>query len=252
MLLHVDDNLAVYQTPEACSAAGGTWLDPFRGAGSSGTGLPYCSASEKVYVLLTAPYKQPNKVYAYTPVVTDKYLLVYQNGARVNESIDPYFSIGPIPEASFGPMLLAGLKGQMFISVRAGTDLNSTREMQEVQVNINTLEGSWVVSESYHGRTYTYGADRILTLTPNPDGMTYSGSWGPTPVAASIADSKTVLYRIEFMENQIVYEYWVTSLTATEMKGKWRFSYNGDSSKWEDFSAVRTNGGIGINGNPFN
>jgi len=250
MLLHVDDNLAVYQTQEACTAAGGTWLDPFRGEGSSGTGLPYCSASEKVYVLLSAPQKQPNKVYAYTPVITDKYLLVYQNGARVNETIDPYFSIGPIPEASFGPMTLAGLKGQMFISVRAGTDLNSTREMQEVQVNINTLEGSWIVSENYKGKTYTYGADRILKLAQNPDGMTYSGTWGPTPVTASIADGKTLLYKIEFMEGGIFYEYWVTSLSATEMKGKWRFSYKGDSSGWETFSAVRTTG-IGI-GNPFN
>lgn len=252
MLLHVDDNLAVYQTPEACTAVGGTWLDPFRGEGSSGTGLPYCSESERIYVLLTAPQKQPNKVYAYTPVIADKYLLVYQNGARVNETIDPYFSIGPIPEASFGPMLLAGIKGQMFISIRAGKDLSSTREMQEVQVNVNTLEGSWVVSENYKGKSYTYGADRILKLIPNPDGMTYSGTWGTTPVTASIADAKTLLYKIEFMENQLVYEYWVTSLTATEMKGKWRFSYKGDSSAWESFSAIRTNGGIGINGNPFN
>lgn len=252
MLLHVDDNFAVYSTPEACASIGGTWLDPFIGQGSSGTGLPYCSESEKVYVLLTAPQKQPNKVYAYTPVVPDKYLLVYQNGQRVNEDKDPFFSVGPIPEASFGPMLLAGLKGQMFISIRAGKDVESTREIQEVQVNINTLEGSWVVSENYQGKTYTYGADRLLTLRQNPDGMTYSGTWETTPVTASISDGKTLLYKIEFMEGGIVYEYWVTSLTATQMKGKWRFSYKGDSSNWETFSAERTNGGIGGGGNPFN
>lgn len=251
MLLHVDDNLAVYSTPEACTAVGGTWLDPFMGQGSSGTGLPYCSESEKVYVLLTAPQKQPNKVYAYTPVIANKYLLVYQNGERVNETIDPFFSIGPIPEASFGPMLLAGLKGQMFISIRAGKNVESTREMQEVQVNVNTLEGSWVVSENYRGKSYTYGTDKLLTLSQNQDGMTYSGTWGATPVTASISDGKTLLYKIEFMEGGIFYEYWVTYLTATEMKGKWRFSYGGDSSKWEGFSAVRTNGGIGV-GNPFN
>jgi hypothetical protein len=80
--------------------------------------------------------------------------------------------------------------------------------------------------------------------------MTYSGNWGATPVTASIADGKTLLYKIEFMEGGIFYEYWVTSLSATEMKGKWRFSYNGDSSNWESFSAVRTTG-IGV-GNPFN
>ncbi|MCX7822837.1 MAG: hypothetical protein N2260_05275 [Syntrophobacterales bacterium] len=249
MLLHVDDNLAVYSNPEACSAVGGIWLDPFRGQAYSGvTGLPYCSESEKVYVLLTAPQKQPNKVYAYTPMVTERFILVYQNGLRVNDSTDPAFSVGPIPEASFGPMALSGLKGQMFISIRAGRDLNSTREIQEIQVNINTLEGTWIVSENYKGKSYTYGSDRLLKLTPNPDGFSYSGTWGVTPVTASIADGKSSLYKIEFVEKGITYEYVVTSLKASEMKGKWRFSYRGNSSSWESFSAVRTSGNLGLGG----
>ncbi len=246
MLLHVDDNFTFYPTKDACESAGGTWVDPFIG-NTSWTVAPYCSLSEKVYVLLNAPYNKPNKVYAYTHNVGEKFVLVFDNGALV-APVDPFFSIGPVPYADFGPMPLAGLKNRLFISVRSGTEVGSTREMQEIQVNINTLEGSWMITETYRGQTYRYDANNLLRLTPNPDGLSYSGFWGTTPVSASLGDGITYLYKIEFQEKGIIYEYVVTYLSATEMKGKWRFCHGGCSS-WESFSGSRTTQFVG---NPFN
>ncbi|MBW1975945.1 MAG: BACON domain-containing protein, partial [Deltaproteobacteria bacterium] len=254
MLLHVDD-VTTYSSEEACLTAGGTWIDPFTGGNASGYGLPYCSASEKVYVLLSAPAKAPGKVYAYTPVVPEQFMLVYSNGVLnpdVN-SLDPFFSVGPIPEADFGPMQLAGLYGQLFVNVRVGSSINSTREVQQVQVNIYTLEGTWLVSEEYQGESYTYGSDRLLVLNRNADGISYSGTWGTgTLVNATIGDGKSLLYRIEFTEQGINYEYEVTSLGKSEMHGRWRFCYDDDCSGWEKFSATRLSNSLGtaIN-NPF-
>jgi len=254
MLLHVDD-VTTYSSEEACLTAGGTWIDLFTGGNASGYGLPYCSASEKVYVLLSAPAKAPGKVYAYTPVVPEQFMLVYSNGVLnpdVN-SLDPFFSVGPIPEADFGPMQLAGLYGQLFVNVRVGSSINSTREVQQVQVNIYTLEGTWLVSEEYQGESYTYGSDRLLVLNRNADGISYSGTWGTgTLVNATIGDGRSLLYRIEFTEQGINYEYEVTSLGKSEMHGRWRFCYDDDCSGWEKFSATRLSNSLGtaIN-NPF-
>ncbi len=247
MLLHVDD-VSIYTTESECEANGGTWVDPFTGAQFSGYGAPYCTASEKVYVLLMAPQIQPGKVYAITPTVPEGVVLAYEDGVLKTTS-DPFYAVGPIPVSDFGPMQLAGLRGQLFVSVRVGSSLSSTREIQQVQVNINTLEGYWLVTETYQGQVYTYGSDKLLHLWLKQDRLGYVGTWGSTPVIASLGDGKTFLYRIEFVENGIHYEYEVTSLNTSEIKGRWRFWYGGDYSQWEKFQATRLSKALGTN--PF-
>ncbi len=247
MLLHVDD-VHIYPSQSECEAAGGTWVDPFTGGQLVGYGVPYCTKSEKVYVLLSAPQVQPGKVYAVTPTVPGGFMLVYENGA-LKATSDPFYAVGPIPVSDFGPMQLVGLKGQLFISVRVGSSLSSTREVQQIQVNINNLEGYWLVSENYQGQVYTYGSNKILHLWLAQDALSYVGTWGTTPVVASLGDGKTLLYRIEFVEQGIIYEYEVTYLNASEMRGRWRFKYGGDYSQWETFQATRLSSPLGTN--PF-
>lgn len=237
MLLSPPETVNQYASKEACLAAGGVWMDPDN---VPGTLDETCSLDQKVYVLAAVPDAIPGRVYvlsAHHPAgLTEAYL----NGVKLPGADQWYYSAGPVPYIPIGPMQLLGLYGRVHVSVRVGCDLASAQEVQRVQINVRTVEGSWLITENYQGSSYSYGPSRPLTLARQSAGSAvYVGSWDGASVTCSPGDGVRQLYLLEFTENGVRYVYEIQSLTANKMKGRWMFSTSGITSQWETFEGSR-------------
>lgn len=237
MLLSPPKSVVQYPSAQACRAAGGTWLDP---DGVAGTLDEMCSLDQKIYVLAAVPDAIPGQVYVLSAHHPAGLTEAFIHGVKLAGADQWYYSAVPVPYIPIGPLQLLGLYGRVLVSVRVGTDLSSAQEVQRVQINVRTVEGAWLVTETYQGQTYAYGPNRPLSLRRQAPGSTqYVGSWDGVPVTCRPGDGVRQLYVMEFVENGVRYVYEVQSLTANKMRGRWMFSTSGKSSSWETFEGSR-------------
>lgn len=236
MLLTAPQTVVRYTSAASCQGAGGTWMDP---DGMPGTLDEMCSLDQKVYVLASVPDAIPGRVYVLSAHCPGGLTEAYLNGVKLAGADQWYYAAGPVPYIPVGPLQLLGLFGRVFLSVRVGSDLSSAQEVQRVQMNVRTVEGSWLVTETYQGEQYAYGADRPLILTRQANRTSYTGSWDGVSVNCQPGDGTSRLYILEFAENGVTYRYEINRLTADRMSGRYMFSYGGKSSAWETFQASR-------------
>lgn len=162
------------------------------------------------------------------------------NGVKLPGADQWYYSAVPVPYIPIGPLQLLGLYGRVHVSVRVGADLSSAQEVQRVQINVRTVEGSWLVTETYQGVSYAYGPERPLSLRRQSAGSAqYVGSWDGAAVTCRPGDGVHQLYVMEFVQSGVRYIYEVQRLTANKMSGRWMFSTSGKSSAWETFEGSR-------------
>lgn len=233
LILAAPGIVARYPTQAACTQAQGRWMDP---DGLPGSLDETCSLDEKIYVLLSFPDAQPGTVYTLSAQHPDGFTVAFQSGVKQPGADDFYYAAGPIGSIPLGPVRLLGLQGRIIVSSRVGTSLADAVEVQRVQINVRTPEGTWLVSETYQGAVYDYGTDRALRLQRDPDHFDYVGTWGDTPVICRPGDGSSTLYVLEFWEGGVAYRYEITSLTSQKMTGRWTFTYG---ASWETFEAAR-------------
>ena len=205
------------------------------------------SSTQSVFVLIELPEMLPGKVYALTTKVAGGLAVAYQNGILVTGANNYSYADGPVPSVPIGPFQLQGLYGTAIFTMKTGSSLSSSSEVQRVQVNIRTLDGSWRVTESYNGQSYTYTDPYYqLALAQVAGRSTYSGIWGPSSVTVTPGDGVQYLYRLTFSEAfgevMLNYVYEILSLTGNTMKGRYSFGWDGGSSPWETFQAQRVIG----------
>ena len=237
MLLSAPKSVVQYPSAQACRGAGGMWVDP---DGLPGTLDEMCSLDQKIYVLAAVPDAIPGRVYVLSAHHPAGLTEAFINGVKLAGADQWYYSAVPVPYIPIGPLQLLGLYGRVHVSVRLGSDLGSAQEIQRVQINVRTVEGSWLVTETYKGVSYSYGPDRPLSLKRQaPGSAQYIGSWDGAAVTCRPGDGMHQLYLLEFVENGVRYVYEVQSLTGNKMKGRWMFSTSGISSIWETFEGSR-------------
>ncbi len=234
--LHVPKDLAYYPGEAQCLSDGGQWLDP---DGVPGNLDEYCSLNQRAYVLIALPEMFPGDIYALTPKVSSGLALAFDNGVPTPGSDDYAYADGPVPSVPFGPFQPFGLYGRAIISMRVGATLAGATEVQRVQINIRTLDGTWRVTETYNGTTYVYDDADLLVLDRDAGRINYTGTWGTIPVTVTPGDGRTFLYRLAFSEGGVGYWYEILSLSGNELKGRWQLSSEGGSSGWETFQAQR-------------
>jgi hypothetical protein len=201
------------------------------------------STTQKVYVLIELPQLLPGQVYALTNKVAGGLALAYQNGLMVDGANNYSYADGPVPTVPIGPFQLQGLSGTAVFTMKTGSSLSSSTEVQRAQVNIRTLAGDWRVTENFAGESYAYTDPYFyLTLAQNAGLTTYSGTWGPSAVTVTPGDGRSFLYRLNFSENGFNYIYEILNLTGNEMSGRYSFAWDGAASGWETFFAQRVVG----------
>lgn len=236
MLLSAPQTVVRYPSALSCQTAGGLWIDP---DGFPGTLDEMCSLDEKVYVLAAVPDAIPGRVYALSAHCPGGITDVLVNGVPLPGADQWYYAAGPVPYIPIGPLQLLGLFGRIHVSVRVGSDLSSTREVQKVQINVRTVEGTWLVTETYQGAQYSYGPERPLVLKRQPGTPIYTGTWDGSAVTCRPGDGVQQLYVMDFVEKGVQYQYEIERMTADKMSGRWRFAYDGRWSAWEKFEASR-------------
>ena len=180
------------------------------------------AVTDKAYVLLELPFDLPDRVYAFTPGRSPVLQLAEKkSGIVVPNADDLFYSPGPVPRVPIYGLPLRGLSG-LWIKTMAGPTYAGAEVVQNVYVNISTLEGSWQVTETFNGAEYTDPPGQFLTI--KVDGAGYRGTWGGTPVGVSYGDGESSLYRISLGENGYRFVYDVQSLSAFEMKGVWAWN----------------------------
>ncbi|ROR03132.1 BACON domain-containing protein [Desulfosoma caldarium] len=222
-----------YPTQGLCVQAGGVWMDP---DGAQGSLDEACSLDQKVYLLVAFPDTVPGLVYALSPQHANGFAVAFQGGVKQPGADDFYYAAGPIGSIPLGPVRLLGLQGRIIVSSRVGRSLGDAVEVQRAQINVRTIEGTWLVSETYRGDVYDYGAERPLRLHRDPGTVNFVGTWGDTPVVCRPGDGMSTLYILEFSERGVPYRYEITSLTSQKMTGRWTFRYG---ASWETFEATR-------------
>jgi hypothetical protein len=233
--LPVPESMAYYPTQTACDDAQGQWIDPDTIPGNLNE---YCSLNQHVYVLMEFPEMAPGMIYAWNRL--GEFSLAYVNGIKTPEADAFTYADGPVPVIPVGPVQLLEYHGSMIISTRIGQNLNEAVEIQRIQINIRTPEGTWNVTESYQGEVYSYDSSQRLELNRTPGAPGYfNGTWGSTTVNVVPGDGLTWLHQIEFSEKGIHYIYQIQALSANQMSGKWHFSWSGGESSWETFQAHR-------------
>ncbi len=233
LILAAPSLVSRYNSQASCTQAGGRWMDP---DGLAGSLDETCSLDEKIYLLLSFPDALPGVVYALSAQHPQGFAVVFQSGVKMPGADDFYYAAGPIGSIPLGPVRLLGLQGRIIVSSRVGKTLADAVEVQRAQINVRTPEGTWLVSETYRGSVYDYGADQALRLHRDPETFLFVGTWGETPVTCRPGDGVSTLYVLEFVERGVAYIYEITSLTSQKMKGRWTFQYGG---QWETFEATR-------------
>jgi hypothetical protein len=229
----VPEDFVYYPTAETCQVAGGTWMDPDNTLGSLDE---YCSLNQHAYVLLERQDMDPGMVYAMTK--TGELAPAYENGVKVSGADTLSYADGPISYIPFGPLQMIGSYGTVVVSLRVGTNLSSAVEIQRLQINLQTPDGQWTVTEAYKGDYYVY--DFAPLTIERLDGQSgYTGLWEDMPVTVSIGDGSTWLYQLYFEENGINYTYQIQSLSGNRMSGQWQYTWRNTSSDWETFEAQR-------------
>ncbi len=236
MLLSAPQTVVRYSSAASCQAAGGKWIDP---DGFPGTLDEMCSLDEKVYVLASVPDAIPGRVYVLSAHCPGGLTEAYLNGVPLPGADQWYYAAGPVPYIPIGPLQLLGLYGRIHVSVRVGSDLSSAREGQRVQINVRTVEGSWLVTETYQGTQYYYGPERPLVIQRQPGSPSYTGTWDGVTITCRPGDGTQQLYVMDFVDKGVQYQYEINRMSADKMSGRWRFAYDGRWSTWEKFEASR-------------
>ncbi|WP_319577560.1 BACON domain-containing protein [uncultured Desulfobacter sp.] len=229
----VPEDFEYYPTAATCQAAGGRWMDPDNTPGSLDE---YCSLNQHAYVLLERQDMAPGIVYAMTK--TGELALAYENGIKVSGADALSYADGPVSYIPFGPLQMIGSYGTVIVSLRVGTNLTSAVEIQRLQINLQTPDGQWTVTEAYNGAYYVY--DFAPLTIDRIDGQSgYTCSWEDMPVNVSIGDGSTWLYQLSFEQRGIYYTYQIQRLFGNQMSGQWQYTWPGGSSGWETFEAQR-------------
>ena len=222
-----------YPTQGQCTQAGGVWMDP---DGALGSLDEACSLDQKVYLLVAFPDALPGVVYALSAQHPNGFAVAFRSGVKQEGADNFYYASGPIGSIPLGPVRLLGLQGRIIVSSRVGRSLADAVEVQRAQINVRTPEGTWLVTETYQGGIYAYGADRPLRLHRDAGAFDFTGTWGDTPVTCRPGDGVRTLYVLEFIERGVAYVYEITSLSSQKMTGRWTFQYG---KQWEAFEATR-------------
>ena len=231
----VPEDFEYYPTAATCQAAGGTWMNPDNTLGSLDE---YCSLNQHAYVLLERQDMEPGMVYGMTK--TGELALAYENGIKVSGADALSYADGPVSYIPFGPLQMIGSYGTVIVSLRVGTNLTSAVEIQRLQVNLQTPDGQWTVTEAYKGGDYVYDfAPLTIERIDGQSGYGYTCSWEDMPVNVSIGDGSTWLYQLYFEQNGINYTYQIQSLSGNQMSGQWQYTWRDTSSDWETFEAQR-------------
>jgi hypothetical protein len=186
-----------------------------------------------------------------------------------------------IPITFGGGLRLIGMEGDWIIRAIVGdsSDIynwSSWRELLYYVLHIRPVTGTWVVTEEFEGKTYTY-IDDTGTIYPmilhEERGNLGGGVWispvGRTPLTVTYANSTDYIcdtlaiqghrldvsscvqpggYEVYFVEpsiwGNVEYLYNITMLDATGggyLEGTWQYRFAGEAdwSRPEDFSAVR-------------
>ena len=118
-----------------------------------------------------------------------------------------------------------------------GENLVNSREIQRVEVNIATPIGDWQITDRSLGESFTYDVWISNQIISNGLVDGYAATWGPGASAiVTYGDTRTQLYQVQFSLGGISYRYDITTLTATEMFGKWRWAGSDVASFTDDDS----------------
>ncbi|MGB9496697.1 MAG: aspartyl protease family protein [Dissulfuribacterales bacterium] len=186
-----------------------------------------------------------------------------------------------IPITFGGGLRLIGMEGDWIIRAMVGdssdiTNWQSWRELLYYVLHIRPVTGTWIVTEEFDGKSYTY-IDDTGTIYPmilhEERGDLSGGVWispvGRTPLTVTYANSTDQIcdtlaiqghrldvsscvqpggYEVYFVEpsiwGNVEYLYNITVLDATGggyLEGTWQYRFAGEAnwSRPEDFSAVR-------------
>ncbi|MFZ5775984.1 MAG: hypothetical protein ACOY3Z_10930 [Thermodesulfobacteriota bacterium] len=202
---------------------------------------PFNTDYPSSFVTIELPQMLPGEVYALTNKVGGGGLaLASQNGVLVSGADSYSYADVPVASVPFGPFQLLGFHGTATVKLLQGATLSAATEVYRVQVNIQTLDGSWRVTENWQGESYTYGPTQMLILAMDNGQITYSGTWGATTAVTVVpGDGYSYLYRLTFSEGGYSYIYEILSLSGDTMTGRYSFSGNGTASGWETFRGQR-------------
>lgn len=198
-----------------------------------------CQFQNRVYFIMYNSDVWPGTVWSWIPT-QGRFVIIEKEGQPVKEADQLFASLGPIADLSFGPVPLAGLWGDLFFEVKVGTNYLKSRTLQRIEVQIYTPEGAWSVVDYYKGVAWPH--PRLLVFRKTVHGWEAcweEGGFCLLPVKVIYGDGKNFLYQWNFQSQGYIFEYQVKTLTATEMRGIWRY-FDGDHwSSWESFEATR-------------
>ncbi len=210
--------------------------------GSYFTVLPTSLLSNyKTFILLDFPELNNGLVWSYTATSSAIFQPISYYGVSVANADNLYYAKGELSSIPFGPFIINGLKDKMHIQVKVGETFATSQTVQDINMNIYTLEGDWVITDEYQGTIYQHPE----TFAIWHSGQSLIGCMYQNGVCFNGLDvdygygSPDILYQISFTYSGYTFEYLVESINSLKFSGKWRWCKDSYCSSYDHFTAVK-------------
>ena len=190
--------------------------------------------SKNLYLILNLPDYKPDVYYLYVPYLSQIFIPIS------SPNIDYFTARGIIKHFSFGPFSIRGMKGRVFLQLKAGDNLSSAQTLQNVMISIINLEGKWKISDNYDNKIYPH--PEILHIWKEGNGYKgcfFNGDKCKIPVLISYGNGKDILYQMSFYEDRFKFYYEILNIHDRFISGRWRWCYRESCSKYFTFSGYK-------------